>query len=77
MATPRGFRVRRAFRDVENDHTNWKSDKPSELDVLIAAFQGIQALPPDDPNSFFMIAGYHGAPFRGVSFHLHVGTCVC
>ena len=35
------------------------------LENLVRAFRGIQKLPPDDPNSFFKIAGYHGEPFRG------------
>ncbi|KAH7018428.1 uncharacterized protein B0I36DRAFT_395204 [Microdochium trichocladiopsis] len=39
-----------------------------ELDNLVKAFAGIQALPPNDPNSFFMIAGYHGEPFRGAGY---------
>lgn len=26
------------------------------------AWRGIQELPPDDPNSFWVIAGYHGIP---------------
>ena len=28
------------------------------------AFRGIQALPPDDPDSFYCIAGFHGTPYR-------------
>ena len=38
----------------------------SLLENVVRAFRGIQALPPDDPNSFFELAGYHGEPFRGV-----------
>jgi tyrosinase len=37
----------------------------SKLENLIRAFRGIQALPPDDPKSFFYLAGLHGLPFRG------------
>ena len=37
----------------------------SKLENLIRAFRGIQALPPDDPQSFFYLAGLHGLPFRG------------
>ena len=29
------------------------------------AWKGIKELPPDDPNSFFMLGGFHGEPFRG------------
>ncbi|TCW84483.1 tyrosinase [Burkholderia sp. SRS-46] len=32
------------------------------------AWKGIKALPPDDPNSFFMIGGFHGEPFRGAGW---------
>ncbi|KAF9158451.1 hypothetical protein BGX21_003389 [Mortierella sp. AD011] len=41
---------------------------PEEKDNLIRAFAAIQQLPPDDPNSFFVIAGYHGQPFRGAGY---------
>jgi tyrosinase len=37
----------------------------SKLENLIRAFRGIQALPHDDPKSFFTIAGFHGLPYRG------------
>ena len=37
----------------------------SKLENLVRAFRGIQALPPSNPNSFFVIAGYHGLNFRG------------
>ncbi|KXJ86062.1 hypothetical protein Micbo1qcDRAFT_219907 [Microdochium bolleyi] len=39
-----------------------------ERDDLVRAWAGIQKLSPDDPNSFFMIAGYHGEPFRGAGY---------
>ncbi|KAJ1328948.1 tyrosinase [Microdochium nivale] len=39
-----------------------------ELDDLITAWAGIQKLEPDNPNSFFKIAGYHGEPFRGAGY---------
>ncbi|CAN0019896.1 unnamed protein product [Ectocarpus sp. 12 AP-2014] len=32
------------------------------LDDLFRAWRGIQQLPPDDPNSYWAIAGYHGIP---------------
>jgi len=34
-----------------------------ELENVYKAFKGIQELPADNPNSFFVIAGYHGEPF--------------
>ena len=80
MATPRGLRVRRSFRDVQQDHLDAVGDpskRPTELDKLILAFKGIQALPPTDPNSFFVIAGYHGEPFRGVSISIQYGNRPC
>lgn len=39
-----------------------------ELDNLVRAFVAIQQLPPDHPDSFFVIAGYHGEPFRGAGY---------
>lgn len=39
-----------------------------ERDDLIRAFNAIQSLPPEDENSFFYIASYHGAPFRGPGY---------
>ena len=59
------LRVRRSITDLLVDHD---SQKPEELDKLIRAWAGIQALPPDDGNSFFKIAGYHGEPFRGAGW---------
>ncbi|KAG6808268.1 hypothetical protein H0H92_004681 [Tricholoma furcatifolium] len=43
----------------------YNSGDRSKLENLIRAFRGIQALPPDDPKSFFYIGGLHGMPFRG------------
>src|SRR5687767_12065938 len=45
-----------------------ENGKPEALDALMRAWKGIQDLKPDDPNyrnSFFVIGGYHGEPFRG------------
>lgn len=39
-----------------------------ELDNLVKAFAAIQNLDPDDPDSFFSIAGLHGEPFRGAGY---------
>jgi tyrosinase len=54
--------IRRSIYDLLDDRAN---GKPEELDTLIRAWRGIQELPWDDPNSFFVIGGYHGEPFRG------------
>ncbi|KAF8427705.1 putative tyrosinase [Tirmania nivea] len=55
-------RVRRSLHVLDLE---WRERRSNELETLIRAFRGIQALPPDDENSFFHIAGYHGQPFRG------------
>jgi len=36
----------------------------SMLENLIRAFRGIQALPPDNENSFFYLGSLHGMPFN-------------
>ena len=62
-------RVRKSFRKVEQEHDDARSQgnkDPTELETLILAWKRICELPPDDPNSFFVIGGYHGEPFRGV-----------
>ncbi len=56
------LRVRKSLDDLQADH---QAGKTRELDDLMRAWAGIKALPPDDPNSFFMIGGFHGEPFRG------------
>ncbi|KAL0941713.1 uncharacterized protein CTRU02_204476 [Colletotrichum truncatum] len=35
---------------------------PEERDLVVRAFHHIKNLEPEDPNSFFTIAGYHGLP---------------
>jgi tyrosinase len=55
-------RVRRSIDDLQYEYENGNK-KP--LEDVMRAWAGIKALPPDDPNSFFMIGGYHGEPFRG------------
>ncbi|KAK1986205.1 hypothetical protein LZ30DRAFT_778531 [Colletotrichum cereale] len=47
---------------------NIRNLSKAELDNLVRAFAAIQKLPAEDPNSFFVIAGYHGEPFRGAGF---------
>jgi tyrosinase len=54
--------IRRSLADIQADYD--KGDK-AELEALMRAWAGIKALPPQDPNSFFMLGGYHGEPFRG------------
>lgn len=47
--------LRRDIRDLSKQ----------ELDNLVRAFEKIQKLEPDHPDSFFSIASLHGLPFRG------------
>jgi tyrosinase len=55
-------RVRRSIQDIQEDYNNGNK---KGLEDLMRAWKGIKELGPDDPNSFFMIGGYHGEPFRG------------
>jgi tyrosinase len=59
------LRVRRSLTDLQADY-DAGTKKP--LEDLMRAWQGIKALSPEDPNSFFMIGGYHGEPFRGAGW---------
>ncbi|MGE5149425.1 MAG: tyrosinase family protein [Rhodospirillaceae bacterium] len=59
------LRVRRSLEELQDAYENGKK-KP--LETLMRAWKGIKELPPDDPNSFFMIGGYHGEPFRGAGW---------
>ncbi|KAF9919639.1 hypothetical protein BGZ65_011946, partial [Modicella reniformis] len=51
-----------------NVRKNIRDLTAGELDNLVKAFNGIQSLPPDDRNSFFVIGGYHGEPFQGAGY---------
>jgi len=54
--------IRRSLGDLQKDYDNGNK---APLETLMRAWRGIKELPPNDPNSFFMIGGYHGEPFRG------------
>ena len=56
-------RVRHSLQYVQ--HLYNSGEDRLKLENLIRAYRGIQALPPDDPNSFFLISSFHGLPFRG------------
>ncbi|RPB20145.1 Di-copper centre-containing protein [Terfezia boudieri ATCC MYA-4762] len=58
-------RIRRSLHTLEDEWRAVPDGTVTELDTLIRAFWGIQNLPPDNENSFFRIAGYHGEPFQG------------
>lgn len=59
------LRVRRSLTDLQDDYA--RGDKVA-LETVWRAWKGIKELPPDDPNSFFVIGGYHGEPFRGAGW---------
>jgi tyrosinase len=58
-------RVRRSLQELQDEYARGNK-KP--LEDLVRAWKGIQELPPDDPQSFFMLGGYHGEPFRGAGW---------
>ena len=58
-------RVRRSIEDIQNEYSKGNK-KP--LEDLMRAWKGIKELPPENPNSFFMIGGFHGEPFRGAGW---------
>ncbi|MBC6995823.1 tyrosinase family protein [Neolewinella lacunae] len=63
MATQ--LRVRYSIQELQDRYNN--NDK-GPLEKVMQAWAGIKALPPDDPNSFFVIGGYHGEPFVGAGW---------
>src|SRR3954451_1635985 len=54
--------IRRSIADIQKVSDNGNK---VALETVMQAWKGIKELPPDDPNSFFMIGGFHGEPFRG------------
>src|SRR5947209_12251723 len=58
-------RVRYSIQQLEKWHQEGNEEP---LEKLILAWKGIQDLPHTDPNSFYLIAGYHGQPFRGAGW---------
>ncbi|MEH2022955.1 tyrosinase family protein [Nostoc sp.] len=65
MKTNNELRVRRSIQDLQDDYAKGNK-KP--LENLMRAWKGIKELPPDNPQSFFMLGGYHGEPFRGAGW---------
>jgi tyrosinase len=63
--SPDDLRLRRSLTDLQKDY---EGDNKKPLEDLMRAWQGIKALPPEDLNSFFVIGGYHGEPFRGAGW---------
>ena len=66
MKPSREPRVRRSLTDGPQDEYTKGNKKP--LDDLMRAWKGIKELPPDHPQSFFVLGGYHGEPFRGAGW---------
>ena len=60
MENNRDLRVRRSIQELQDDYTKGNK-KP--LEDLMRAWKGIKELPPDNPQSFFILGGYHGEPF--------------
>ncbi|KAF5593547.1 tyrosinase [Fusarium subglutinans] len=54
------MRVRRSLKELVS---LYDAGDRTQLENLVRAFRKIQTLPPNDPDSFFVIAGYHGEPF--------------
>ncbi len=65
METNSQLRIRRNITELQDDYTNGNR-KP--LEDLMRAWKGIKDLPPDNPQSFFMLGGFHGEPFRGAGW---------
>jgi tyrosinase len=52
-------------QSIANLQAQYDAGNRKPLEKVMRAWKGIKELPPGDPNSFFMIGGYHGEPFRG------------
>lgn len=58
----------RERKSIQQMWREYNSGNKKPLSDLVRAWKGIQELDPDHPNSFFIIAGYHGSPFRGAGW---------
>lgn len=56
------LRMRRSIADIQADYD---AGNRKALEDLMRAWKGIKELGPNEFNSFFMIGGFHGEPFRG------------
>ena len=59
------LRVRRSLLELQDEYA---AGNRKPLEALMRAWKGIKELPPGDPNSFFVLGGYHGEPFRGAGW---------
>jgi tyrosinase len=55
----------RLRKSIEELQYAYEQGNKKPLEDLMRAWKGIKELGPDNPNSFFVIGGYHGEPFRG------------
>lgn len=60
MQEPLG--IRRSLTDLQ---TAYDAGDKLPLETVMRAWKGIKELPPEHPNSFFSLGGFHGEPFRG------------
>jgi tyrosinase len=58
-------RVRRSLTELQAEY---EAGDKKPLEDLMRAWKGIKELPPDHPQSFFTLGGYHGEPFRGAGW---------
>src|SRR5438067_556349 len=61
MATQNKLLIRQSIFTLQQEYE--KGNK-RPLEDLMRAWKGIKELPPANPHSFFMLAGYHGEPFQ-------------
>lgn len=65
MSKTNHLRVRRSIVDLQ---TQYEKGEKKPLEDLMRAWKGIKELPPENPRSFFNLAGFHGEPFLGAGW---------
>ena len=60
MSTSSEVKTRQSVRYLQDQYDNGNKQP---LEDLVRAWKGIEALPPTDKRSFFILGGYHGEPF--------------
>ena len=64
--TPGDVRLRVSLRELEKSEV--------KLNAFLRAYKRVQDLPPENPDSYWVIAGYHGMPFVNNQFELPPNT---
>lgn len=59
------LKIRKSISELQSEYD---SGNKKPLEDLMRAWKGIKELPATDPNSFFMLGGFHGEPFRGAGW---------